>query len=697
VDVLRKKKSICGFLLVGVLLPPGTAMKANAAGLNSGATDRRAAFLDLRNWAGRSPENSVVHTAAKQCLSALASDDLTTASNKCNQALSLDIRSAPLQLLNGLVYHLQSMEGASEQAALAEQGYKLSLQFDPTNWVAHYFLGRLALEQRKFDEAQEEFANVLLFEPEDPDALLGLAVGAYYGGKPKASVAAIKQLERVTSARNLELTINALQVGALAYAASGEKTLALQWLGKAKRNCGSPANCGRLENRVKHWFAIHDAGRGTPGLPGDSANSPPIIARASALPATEQPLAVQDFSARQSGLLPPPSEPPKILSALLTQNLETSGSPPINNRVAELVDRPDCTLPTFKNGQLVAAGTGVATSQFRGRMVMLDVVIIKMEDTISTNKGVNLLSSLNFQFGSSTSSLPAFNRSVAGTAVTGGSASDTTSITRAISVPALTYSLNIANANSKINELLARPTIVAMDCTKSEFFSGTELNAAAVSGSALGMSQPIQVQKEIGVKLGVTPQFMNDSTVRLAIDVVRTFVTPASSDVNYTFKLETSKINTQSNVQLRFGETLILGGLSEKEYSKTRDGVPFLENIPGVQYFFSNQKTLDFQRSVLMLITPRDPYYTFQYSESAGNESQSSGGSANSKSTSLDRLRNRYGDWFEPYSTTESIFNHLGKTDLYREFRTGDVTLEKWDRQQSTYERLQQALNFIFY
>ena len=670
-DVLRKKKSICGFLLVGALLPPGSAMKANAAGLNSGATDRRAAFSDLRNWAGRSPENSVVHTAAKQCLSALASDDLTTASNKCNQALSLDIRSAPLQLLNGLVYHLQSMEGASEQAALAEQGYKLSLQFDPTNWVAHYFLGRLALEQRKFDEAQEEFANVLLFEPEDPDALLGLAVGAYYGGKPKASVAAIKQLERVISARNLELTINALQVGALAYAASGDQTLALQWLSKAKRNCGSPANCGRLENRVKHWFAIHDAGRGTLGL--------------------------KDFSERQAVALAPPSEPPKTLSVLLTQNLETTGSPATNNRVAEPLDRPDCTLPTFKNGQLVAAGTGVATSQFRGRMVMLDVVIIKMEDTISTNKGVNLLSSLNFQFGSSTLSLPAFNRSVAGTAVTGGSASDTTSITRAISVPALTYSLNIANANSKINELLARPTIVAMDCTKSEFFSGTELNAAAVSGSALGMSQPIQVQKEIGVKLAVTPQFMNDSTVRLAIDVVRTFVTPASSDVNYTFKLETSKINTQSNVQLKFGETLILGGLSEKEYSKTRDGVPFLESIPGLQYFFSNQKTLDFQRSVLMLITPRDPYYTFQQSEGAGNENQSSGAPSNLRSTSLDRLRNRYGDWFEPYSTTESIFNHLGKTELYREFRTGDVTLEKWDRQQSTYERLQQALNFIFY
>ena len=669
-DVLRKKKAICGFILTSLLLPPSLAIKANAGGLNSGATDRKTAFSDLRNWAGRSTEGSVVNLAAKQCLSALASDDLTTASNKCNQALSLDIRSAPLQLLNGLVYHLQSMEGGTEQAALAEQGYKLSLQFDPTNWVAHYFLGRLALEQRKFDEAQEEFANVLLFEPEDPDALLGLAVSAYYGGKPKAAVAAIKQLERVTSARNLDLTINALQVGTLAYAASGEKTLALQWLGKAKRNCGSPANCGRLESRVKHWFAIHDAGRGTFGLP--------------------------ELSERQAVALSPPSEPPKTLSVLLTQNSETSGSPATNNRVTEPLDRPDCTLPTFKNGQLVPAGTGVATSPFRGRMVMLDVVIIKMEDTISTNKGVNLLSSLNFQFGSSASSLPAFNRSVAGTGVTGGSASDTTSITRAISVPALTYSLNIANANSKINELLARPTIVAMDCTKSEFFSGTELNAAAVSGSALGMSQPIQVQKEIGVKLGVTPQFMNDSTVRLAIDVVRTFVTPASSDVNYTFKLETSKINTQSNVQLKFGETLILGGLSEKEYSKTRDGVPFLESVPGLQYFFSNQKTLDFQRSVLMLITPRDPYYTFQQSDVAGNENQS-GIPSNSRSTSLDRLRNRYGDWFEPYSTTESIFNHLGKTELYREFRTGDVTLEKWDRQQSTYERLQQALNFIFY
>jgi hypothetical protein len=63
----------------------------------------------------------------------------------------------------------------------------------------------------------------------------------------------------------------------------------------------------------------------------------------------------------------------------------------------------------------------------------------------------------------------------------------------------------------------------------------------------------------------------------------------------------------------------------------------------------------------------------------------------------FNQLRQRYGDWFEPYPALSSVFNHLGKTALYREFRTGDVTLERWDRQESTYQRLKQSLDFLFF
>ena len=44
-----------------------------------------------------------------------------------------------------------------------------------------------------------------------------------------------------------------------------------------------------------------------------------------------------------------------------------------------------------------------------------------------------------------------------------------------------------------------------------------------------------------------------------------------------------------------------------------------------------------------------------------------------------------------------SVFSQLNSSSIYREFRTGDVTLEKWDKQSTTMDRLKQALDFLFY
>ena len=246
------------------------------------------------------------------------------------------------------------------------------------------------------------------------------------------------------------------------------------------------------------------------------------------------------------------------------------------------------------------------------RMVLVDVVLMRTEDALSTRKGVNLLNALTLQFGSN--SMPAFSKTFAGgNSNQSGieSNSSVTALTRAITIPALSYSLNMVNSNTNINEVLARPTLAALNGVRSEFFSGTTLTAAVVATGVSGGSS-VQIEKEIGVKLSITPMFMSGNKIRLTVDAQRTFLKPPSKDVLYTYKVETTKIMVNANVVMEFGETLVLGGLSEKETSVTRDGVPVLQDIPGVQYLFSQKDTNDFQRSVLMLITPREPQYTYR-------------------------------------------------------------------------------------
>ena len=61
---------------------------------------------------------------------------------------------------------------------------------------------------------------------------------------------------------------------------------------------------------------------------------------------------------------------------------------------------------------------------------------------------------------------------------------------------------------------------------------------------------------------------------------------------------------------MKFDDTLIISGLSEKETEKLNDGVPFLQDLPVLQHLFRHEDTLDFTKSVLILLTPRKPQYT---------------------------------------------------------------------------------------
>jgi type II secretory pathway component GspD/PulD (secretin) len=233
--------------------------------------------------------------------------------------------------------------------------------------------------------------------------------------------------------------------------------------------------------------------------------------------------------------------------------------------------------------------------------------------------------------------------------------------------------------------------LVALAGEESEFFSGLNVNAAAVSG---GDGQAVQVEKEIGVKLSVTPEFLEDGRIKLAIVAERIFLaTPNTTSIDFTYRIDTSKTNVKANVAMNFGETLILSGMSEKETERTRDGVPLLQDLPLVQYLFSKRTTRDFQKSVLILVTPRPTNYIYR---SEANKKKA-GKSLSKSERVLSELQARYSDWFRPYPNWASVFHHMQANSLYREFRTGDVALEKWESQQSLGERLRQALEFIYY
>lgn len=334
-----------------------------------------------------------------------------------------------------------------------------------------------------------------------------------------------------------------------------------------------------------------------------------------------------------------------------------------------------------------ANASSATNAQGSDRMVLVDVVIIRSEERRTTNKGVNLLNGLT-----STLSGTAFSFSDTRTINKGAANARATVFTYSPSLSiAANYSLNIFNDNDDRNEILARPSLVALDGKPSEFFTGAVFyveipGGADVDGTILDVP--------VGIKLSVTPHFTGEDTVRLDVEAARAFIEGRATQVNFNNFAQVTKTLVTANVAMKFGDTLVISGLSEKETQNLKDGVPFLQSIPGVQYLFSNQNTLDYTKSVLILLTPRAPRYTFE--DGSTKVDPVNPRDVITAQPSLTELKDR-SDWFKPAANLDAVFHHLKDRRLFKEFRSGDVQLERWANQDGLMREIKQALEFLYY
>ena len=61
----------------------------------------------------------------------------------------------------------------------------------------------------------------------------------------------------------------------------------------------------------------------------------------------------------------------------------------------------------------------------------------------------------------------------------------------------------------------------------------------------------------------------------------------------------------QTEVLVRDGETLVIGGIYETDQTETEQGIPWLMKIPVLGWLFKNQEKTSTKRELLIFITPR--------------------------------------------------------------------------------------------
>lgn len=124
--------------------------------------------------------------------------------------------------------------------------------------------------------------------------------------------------------------------------------------------------------------------------------------------------------------------------------------------------------------------------------------------------------------------------------------------------------------------------------------STTDANAPVVSS--------IQMQ-DTGVILHVTPRANKSGQIILDVDQeVSNVVATTTSSINSP-TIQQRKIST--TVAVHDGETVALGGLISDSRSNTRDGIPFLRQIPVLGNLFGSTNKQGTRTELIVLLTPR--------------------------------------------------------------------------------------------
>ncbi len=163
----------------------------------------------------------------------------------------------------------------------------------------------------------------------------------------------------------------------------------------------------------------------------------------------------------------------------------------------------------------------------------------------------------------------------------------------------------------QLTDVEAQPSVRVMDNRTAKIVVGEEtpvrvIDAGAQLGVAAGEGRGSAVPlatvdyKETGVILEVTPRVASDDEILLELVAERSSADLAPSDVGVVFRRQ----KAESQVLVRNGEVVVIGGLTVKEQGEVRSGVPLLMDLPLLGRLFSNRSESLTERDLLILVRP---------------------------------------------------------------------------------------------
>ena len=176
----------------------------------------------------------------------------------------------------------------------------------------------------------------------------------------------------------------------------------------------------------------------------------------------------------------------------------------------------------------------------------------------------------------------------------------------------LTSALRIMQARGQ-SKLLSSPQVTTLDNHEAETDTVTTVyiegnsnssqNQLSQSSNTFGNVAINQVtEKDIGIKLKVTPRINEGTKITLLVDATVEALLSAA-EIN-TDKPRSTKRTVKTQVTVRDGDTAIIGGLIAENVLENKKFVPIISGIPFFGQIFQSTSIEKEQRELLIFITP---------------------------------------------------------------------------------------------
>ena len=168
--------------------------------------------------------------------------------------------------------------------------------------------------------------------------------------------------------------------------------------------------------------------------------------------------------------------------------------------------------------------------------------------------------------------------------------------------PSKTFGLDLqlsAFETVGLGKVISNPKVLTLDNGKAKILQGKSIPVRKLTTEGTISTE----FKDVTLELNVTPHITPDKSIVMALEIRKEELDPTVPSVEGV--PGTDKKEADTNVIIKDGETVVIGGMYKVNTTDTETGVPGLRNLPVIGWLFKNTLKTSTTSELLIFITPR--------------------------------------------------------------------------------------------